>query len=310
MKNEIAKKIVAVIVTHNRLERLKKCWAAIACQSIYGAVIVNNNSTDGTKEWIESIEDERLRGIHIEKNSGGAGGFRRGCEYSLEFFKDADWFLLFDDDAYAQPQMIDSFSKAPADSDLISTRVLTPSGRSAKMNTPLVKVPSSIGDIFNYLINRNKFSADPGECNSPVKVAVSSFVGLFVSHRCLKKMIGAIRPEFFIYCDDAYFTYQAYLAGFKNYYMPNLVFFHDIATSSLLELQLYYLIRNDVVVKKAYSPNYFYLLVIARFVFYAIKTIRTDKTWIYLMVMVRALLDGIKIIAKGDSKNVENDIFY
>lgn len=291
---KLKKKVVAIIVTYNRLEKLKKCWSAIARQNIYGALIVNNNSTDGTKEWIDSIDDVRLKPLHLENNIGGAGGFRKGCEYGLNVFQDAEWFLLFDDDAYAQPHLIENFFKTPVDSDLVSTKVLTPTAQMPKMNTPLVKVPKSIHDIIIYMIKPVKFTVKYNKRDTPVKVAVSSFVGLFISHECLKQMQSAIRPEFFMYCDDAYFTYQTHLAGYTNFYFPNLLFFHDISASQIDRMKLYYLIRNDVIVKRVYSPKYFYFPVLVRFLFYAAKVFRTDKTWLHLPVMTRALIDGLK----------------
>lgn len=291
MKTE--KRVVAVIVTHNRLEKLKTCWRALSCQGLYGAILVNNNSTDGTKEWLDHLDDERVRPLHIEKNVGGAGGFKKGCDYGMRAFPEAEWFLLLDDDAYAQSDLLEAFQKAPEDSDLVSTKVLLPSGCPTRMNTPLLKAPESIGDVISYLIRRKKFAVDIHGCVDPVKVAVSSFVGLFVSSRCMEQMVGAILPEFFIYCDDAYFTFQASSAGFKNYFMPNLVFFHDTEASKLYKAKLYYLIRNDVVLKKAYSPKYFYLIVAFRFVYYAAKKFMADRTWSHLPLMFRAVLDGV-----------------
>lgn len=288
------KKIVAIIVTYNRLEKLKICWRAISSQYIYGVVIVNNNSSDGTKEWIDAIKDDRLTALHLEKNIGGAGGFRKGCEYGLTHFQDTDWFLLFDDDAYAEPHLIDKFITASIDSDLVSTKVLTPNGHTGKMNIPLVKVPRSLHDIIEYILKPDKFTVNCNRSSRPAKVVVSSFVGLFISHECLKKMVHEIRAEFFIYCDDAYFTYQAHIAGHTNHHHPNLLFYHDIEAQKPNNIKLYYLIRNDVVLKRAYSPNFFYILVIIRFLFYAAKVFRTDKTWKHLPLMIHALLDGFK----------------
>lgn len=55
-------KIAAVIVTYNRLELLKECLQAVQEQSkkVYSIVVVNNASTDGTTEFLETIDDARL----------------------------------------------------------------------------------------------------------------------------------------------------------------------------------------------------------------------------------------------------------
>lgn len=287
------KNVIAIIVTYNRLEKLKISWAAIARQDIYGVVIVNNNSSDGTKEWIDSIKDQRLKPLHLNSNTGGAGGFRKGCEYGLAVFKNADWFLLFDDDAYAHPDLLEQFFNTPYNCDLVSAKVVTPSGCTPKMNLPLVKIPSSFRDILNYSLKNDNFTVNPDN-DRAIKVAVSSFVGLFVSYNCLKHMVGAMKPDFFIYCDDAYFTFQTYISGYTNYYMPNLIFSHDISYGKTNSTKLYYLIRNDIAVKKAFSPNHYYCFILIRFFYYAATVFYNTKSLKHIPTMFRALIDGVK----------------
>lgn len=292
----IEKKVIAVVVTYNRLEKLKKAWSSIACQNIYGVVIVNNNSSDGTQKWIDAIDDKRLKPLHLENNIGGAGGFLRGCEYALTVFKKAEWFLLFDDDAYAQSDLLNEFFNSTTDCDLVSSKVLSPSGCPLKMNIPLIKVPTSIYDIINYSLKREKFTISFLKHNKPIRVVVSSFVGLFISYSCLKDMLCAMRPDFFIYCDDAYFTYQTYKHGYNNYYMPNLVFWHDIDISSakINNTKLYFLLRNDICVKKEFTPKYFFILAIIRFLYYAAKGFLSNKSFNHIPIMIRAFQDGFR----------------
>ena len=50
-------KVIAVVVTYNRLEMLKDCINALKEQSRKpdGILVVNNGSTDDTGEWIKPI---------------------------------------------------------------------------------------------------------------------------------------------------------------------------------------------------------------------------------------------------------------
>ena len=66
---------VAVIVTYNRLDALKITVPNSLAEPFSKVVVVNNASTDGTREWLESLQDPRLELIHCEVNGGGAGGF-------------------------------------------------------------------------------------------------------------------------------------------------------------------------------------------------------------------------------------------
>ncbi len=68
-------KIAALIVTYNRIEKLKKCWAAVESLPFHEIVIVDNASTDGTFDWLMNLSDPRIKVISSEVNDGGAGGF-------------------------------------------------------------------------------------------------------------------------------------------------------------------------------------------------------------------------------------------
>ena len=47
----------AIIVTYNRLEKLKKCVRLLMeSETPCDIIIVNNASTDGTGEWLQAIE--------------------------------------------------------------------------------------------------------------------------------------------------------------------------------------------------------------------------------------------------------------
>jgi rhamnopyranosyl-N-acetylglucosaminyl-diphospho-decaprenol beta-1,3/1,4-galactofuranosyltransferase len=88
-------KIGAVIVTHNRLDWLARCVAAVRRQSRVPEeiIIVNNGSTDGTLQWL--CGQSGLTVI-TQGNLGGAGGFHSGLK--LAFDHGHDWIWSMDDD--------------------------------------------------------------------------------------------------------------------------------------------------------------------------------------------------------------------
>lgn len=99
-------KICVVIVTFNKLECLKKALISYEEQSKLPqcVIVVNNNSTDGTKDYLEKWT---LRNcpfqkivINLPQNTGGAGGFNYGMEKALTL--ECDWIWVSDDDAYLE----------------------------------------------------------------------------------------------------------------------------------------------------------------------------------------------------------------
>lgn len=88
-------RIACVVVTYNRLNLLKQCVEALYRQTYkdFDLIVVNNGSTDGTDEWLKSINDID---ILSQSNLGGSGGFHNGIQYAYN--KGYDYFWVMDDD--------------------------------------------------------------------------------------------------------------------------------------------------------------------------------------------------------------------
>lgn len=94
--------VCAVIVTYNRLDVLKKSLQCIARQTVQPAciVIVDNNSTDGTREYLLAhAKQAHTYCVLLDKNSGYAGGLANGIGYGLSLHK-FDYFWMMDDDSF------------------------------------------------------------------------------------------------------------------------------------------------------------------------------------------------------------------
>ncbi|TKK65029.1 glycosyltransferase [Ilyomonas limi] len=98
----MTKLVCAVIVTYNRLEVLKQALRCIERQTIQPAcvVIADNNSTDGTREYLATINAKgNIHCLLLEKNIGYAGGLAHGINYGLTL-KQFDYFWMMDDDSF------------------------------------------------------------------------------------------------------------------------------------------------------------------------------------------------------------------
>ncbi len=90
-------RILASIVTYNRIELLKKCIEGIQKQILNEEItleicVINNSSTDGTDLWLKKNNINTI----TQANEGGSAGFHRAM---LEFTKsDFDFIWLMDDD--------------------------------------------------------------------------------------------------------------------------------------------------------------------------------------------------------------------
>ena len=138
-------RIIAIVVTYNRLEQLQRTIAALLSQ--HGAafeqiLVVDNCSTDGTAPWLASQArgEERLVIETLPVNAGGAGGFAHGMRIAHERF-DPDWIVVMDDDARPHSDALAQFLGLWRDGQLddiagVAAAVRHPDGAICRMNRP------------------------------------------------------------------------------------------------------------------------------------------------------------------------------
>ena len=94
MTDSHGRRIVAVVVTFNRLDMLRRQLARLAeVPELDEVLVVDNASTDGTGEWLRT---QPVTAELLTENTGGAGGFSRGLELAVDRGADLAW--LMDDD--------------------------------------------------------------------------------------------------------------------------------------------------------------------------------------------------------------------
>ena len=133
-------KIGVVLVTYNRLEKLKIALKSYEEQTVLPKyiLVVNNNSNDGTKEYLENWAKDNSKiekiVVNLDKNTGGSGGFYEGLKNSLEL--DAEWVWVADDDAYPKENAfeigknyIENYKNATEELSAICGEVLKSDGK-------------------------------------------------------------------------------------------------------------------------------------------------------------------------------------
>ena len=104
------RKTSIIILTYNNLEYTKKCLESIlkytkkdTKEGTYEIIIVDNNSTDGTKEWLENYED-KYKIIFNEENLG----FPKGVNQALKFAEGNNDILLLNNDTIVTSNWLDN----------------------------------------------------------------------------------------------------------------------------------------------------------------------------------------------------------
>lgn len=218
MTEEIS--LAAVVVTHNRAEKLGKVLDALAAQTrtpdmVY---VIDNASTDDTADVIEA-QASALPVTHhrLLKNLGGAGGFHAGVKLAWENGHDLFW--ISDDDAYPKADAIERLHDALMNFEaehgvrpsFACSRVEWTNGQICEMN-----VPNTVWDWTRF-VDR--------EITRPL-VSSCSFVSVLVPKWAVKEH-GLPIPEYFIWFDDSEYTSRI-ARTYPGIFVPESQVIHDM----------------------------------------------------------------------------------
>jgi rhamnopyranosyl-N-acetylglucosaminyl-diphospho-decaprenol beta-1,3/1,4-galactofuranosyltransferase len=182
------RRIVAVVVTYNRLEMLQRQLERLAeVPELDEVLVVDNASTDGTGAWLRG---RPVESVTLPENTGGAGGFSHGLERAVSGGADLVW--LMDDDGLPEPDCL-KLLLAREELDFWGPAVLA-----AQDPTRLcfpIRLPGGT-QVVHEMAAVEK-AADDGL----IRGVVIPFNGVLVTRELVER-IGYPRAEFFIWGDD------------------------------------------------------------------------------------------------------------
>lgn len=241
--------IGVVIVTYNRLEKLKLTLLAYK-NSLYRPeyiLVIDNNSTDGTKEFLSKWEQqESINKVHrLSDNLGGSGGFYTGLKIAKEL--SADWIWLADDDAYPKEDCLLNINT------FIKENIDEKGYRSAELCAVSATVYCE-GEIDIW--HRRRFTKkygiikeeliDKEEYNCEFNLDLISYVGTAINKVAIDK-VGYPNKDFFIAYDDTEHSIRLSKLG-KIFCLPQAQIVHDIPPEKLgiISWKKYYSMRNKL----------------------------------------------------------------
>ncbi len=261
--------IVTVVVTFNRLKMLKQCIQNLRNQTLHTDIlVVNNGSTDGTKEW---LKDQQDLFVYHQENLGGAGGFYRGMKEAYE--KGYEWIWVMDDDAFPEKKCLEKLMIFSKKSEVLAPLVVEGENidylhrgwfNLSKVNFPKFQIPITTSEIV--LTEENHIPID-----------FISFIGLLVNRKVIEK-IGLPNQQYFIFHDDVEYSLRIQKEGFSKQLVLNACIYHKINNDDefflenyiknspmknednknkkeIIPLFILYAIRNSIINAITYSDN-------------------------------------------------------
>lgn len=297
-------RLVAVVVTHDRLDQLRRTVERLLESppaDLAALIVVDNASTDGSSAYLAGLDDPRLDVLHLATNTGGAGGFAAGIDRAMARY-DPDWTLVMDDDARPEPGTLAAFQRTDTRAwDAVAAAVFLPDGAISQMNCPSRNPFADCGLFWRTARQGRRGFHLPDAAYAPdsraQRVDASSFVGLFLSRRALA-LVGTPDPGLFLYGDDVLYTLTLSARGGRIGFMPALRFEHDCrslaAGRHLRPLwRIYYYHRNLLLVYRLAAGWLFLpalMIVVPKWLWSAAR--HPDGAGRALRLMVRALRDG------------------
>ncbi len=268
----------AVVVTHNRREKLRLCLAALAGQRRKPdrILVVDNASTDGTRAMLDREHDE-VEVLVLSTNEGGAGGFHEGMKHAYE--GGAEWLWLMDDDTIPEADALAELLAA-------ATRVKKPAGSATARTTkparsssagvmspgrdgpprdlgpgPLLLASKVIwrdGSIhplnFPTLERRRMGLVVSGAEQGVLPMRAATFVSLLV-HRAAIERYDLPLKHYFLWSDDIEFTSRVVLGGEQAWFVPSSVAVHDTPAPDDFRFaspdRFYYHARNTLLIARS-----------------------------------------------------------
>jgi len=249
------KNVAAIVVTYNRKELLKKCLNALLDQQLGVIIVVDNNSSDGTKEMVEKeyLNNSIFDYHYLESNTGGSGGFNYGL--SRAYDDGYEWFWLMDDDVAPVEKSIDIYGKYISDYSFIQ-------GRRAYED----------GAIFDWLSSYDYKNGKEAKLSEEVsfkdtnviEVDTACFEGAFINRRIVES-IGLPDKSFFIQGDDTTYgilankefkiAYISETTLVKTMKKPQTLFLNRVVELST-PFSIYYNVRNLFLIEQKIKEGF------------------------------------------------------
>jgi rhamnopyranosyl-N-acetylglucosaminyl-diphospho-decaprenol beta-1,3/1,4-galactofuranosyltransferase len=252
--DEARETVAVVVVTFNRAELLGRTLDGLAAQTREpdAVIVVDNASTDHTRDVLDAHRGLALQRIHLAENTGGAGGFRAGVESAYEQGFDRIWMM--DDDVVAAPDCL-GLLMAEDEACLMAVREDTAGHLVEKAATEF-----DLTRPWSVHPKRRMVETDYGERHAmPTKVELHNvaFEG-FLFRREVVDAIGPPDDSFFIFYDDVDFALRARRAGYRIWAVRDAVLVRQLDFSQQVALDTwkgYYMFRNLFAVHFRYGTN-------------------------------------------------------
>jgi GT2 family glycosyltransferase len=202
------KKITIIILTWNGLAYTKRCLETLRARTVfpdYEVVVVDNGSTDGTVEYLRS-----LNWLRLFENSSNLGFVKGNNRALAECGGDSDFVLLNNDTEIIQPDWL-SHLQATAygmnETGIVGARLRRPDGMLQHAGTYM-----PVETFWGQQVGAGE--KDVNQFNADAEVEGVVFACAYIKREVYER-IGPLDEDYFSYFEDSDYCLKARSQGFK-----------------------------------------------------------------------------------------------
>ena len=224
--------LTIIILSYKSKKHLTKLLPSLylsVCSFTYEIIVVDNDSGDGTAEFVE-IQEKKYQNLKLIRNSNN--GFAAGNNIGIKQ-SSGRYILLLNPDTEVNPEtiqvMLDFMEKNP-DVGMSGCKLIREDG---SLDLACRRRFPNPWNSFQRLFLGNNTNYNYSNISEDQEMEVESIVGAFmlVRKNVIKK-IGLLDEQFFMYGEDLDWCFRCKEAGFKVWYYPKTFIHHYKGQSS------------------------------------------------------------------------------
>lgn len=238
--------IYIIILNTNKRDDTLDCLTSLQKNTYtdFHIILLDNNSTDGSKEAVRSAFPE-VQIIELSENHGYAGNNNVGIQLALE--QNADWILVLNEDTILAPDSLQNLIDVGESDPTIG--ILGPMVYHWHEPDVIQSAGCFLGPNWSS-IHLGKDEVDKGQYTEPHPVEWISGCAILVRRQVVEQ-VGMIDPRLFIYWEETEWCMRAARAGWKIIHVPKAKIWHKGVKRNFQPKPTFYYYE---------TRNHFYLL--------------------------------------------------
>jgi len=242
--------VFVIVLNYNNIETLKECLGSVF-QSDYPnfeVIVADNSSKDGSFELVRA-QFEKAHSIQNGANLGFAAGNNPAIRFALEKF--AEYIFILNPDAIIERDTITRLVETAEKND-----------RSGIISPLILKGWADeiwfSGGKINWLKMRTEHIALSASSlpKNPYPTEYITGCAMLIKKNVFRE-IGLFNEDYFLYYEDADFSYHAHRKGFNLIIDPRIVIRHWEKSNDDVEQKIYWLVLSGLIFFQKNTPFYF-----------------------------------------------------